>query len=147
MTYLVDTNVLLRFVDRSAPAFPITRRAIGELLKQGDRLVTTTQNLAEFWVVVTRPTAVSGLGQSAAQAERWLRRVERFFALLPDDPGTYPIWRRLVTTYSVSGVQVHDARLAAAMLAGGVTHVLTFNAGDFARFAPEGLVAVDPAGV
>ena len=51
----------------------------------------------------------------------------------------------LVIDYRVSGVQVHDARLVAAMLAHGVTHILTFNTADFARYAPEGIVAVAPA--
>ncbi len=50
-------------------------------------------------------------------------------------------------TYGVSGVQVHDARLVAAMISHGATHILTFNTADFARYAPEGIMAVDPATV
>jgi hypothetical protein len=44
----------------------------------------------------------------------------------------------------VSGVQVHDARLAAVMRVHGVTHILTFNPGDFARY---GVTAVAPQDV
>ncbi|ETW99939.1 MAG: hypothetical protein ETSY2_40000 [Candidatus Entotheonella gemina] len=47
--------------------------------------------------------------------------------------------------YSVSGVQVHDARLVAAMIMHHVTHILTLNISDFERYASEGIVAVDPA--
>jgi len=43
-------------------------------------------------------------------------------------------WRRILVDYRVSGVQVHDARLIAAMLVHGVTHILTFDAKDFSRF-------------
>ena len=68
----------------------------------------------------------------------------RLFPLLPDLPTLYAEWRRLVVTYGVSGVQVHDARLVAAILSHGATHILTFNTADFARYAPEGIVAVDP---
>jgi hypothetical protein len=50
-------------------------------------------------------------------------------------------------TFSVSGVQVHDARLVAAMKLNSVTHILTFNATDFTRYATEGIVAVDPTTV
>ena len=50
-------------------------------------------------------------------------------------------------TYGVSGVQVHDARLVAAIISHGATHILTFDTVDFARYAPEGIVAVDPAAV
>ena len=35
--------------------------------------------------------------------------------------------------------------LVAAMRVHRVTHILTFNTADFARYAPEGVVAVDPA--
>jgi len=34
----------------------------------------------------------------------------------------------------VSGKQAHDARLAAAMLRHGLTHLLTFNIEDFKRY-------------
>ncbi len=33
------------------------------------------------------------------------------------------------------GVNVHDARLVAAMLVHGLTHILTFNTPDFRRFS------------
>jgi predicted nucleic acid-binding protein len=42
----------------------------------------------------------------------------------------------------VSGVQVHDARLAAAMYVHGVTYILTLNVADFSRFA--GLTPLHP---
>jgi predicted nucleic acid-binding protein len=47
-------------------------------------------------------------------------------------------------TTRVSGVQVHDARLVAAMKTHGVTHILTFNVVDFQRYADEEIIAVDP---
>ena len=49
--------------------------------------------------------------------------------------------------YRVSGVQVHDARLVAAMIVHDVTHILTFNTQDFTRYAPDGIIAIDPATV
>ena len=42
----------------------------------------------------------------------------------------------------VSGVQVHDARLAAVMKAHGIARIVTFNVADFTRF-PE-IEAVHP---
>jgi predicted nucleic acid-binding protein len=65
--------------------------------------------------------------------------------VLADAPSIYPEWKRLVLAFGVSGVQVHDARLVAAMKVNGITHILTFNTGDFVRYSPEGIVAVDPA--
>jgi len=45
----------------------------------------------------------------------------------------------------VSGVQVHDARLAAAMRVHGVKRILTFNDRDFARYAD--MEAIHPRAV
>ena len=39
-----------------------------------------------------------------------------------------------MVTYAVSGVNVHDARLAAAMKIHGISHLLTLNPADFARY-------------
>jgi predicted nucleic acid-binding protein len=63
--------------------------------------------------------------------------------MLPDTPEVHVLWRRLLVAHAVSGVQVHDARLAAAMLVHGVNRILTFNTLDFARFT--GIQAVNPA--
>ena len=49
--------------------------------------------------------------------------------------------------YRVFGVQVHDARLAASMIAHNVRYILTFNVADFTRYANEEIVAIDPAAV
>jgi hypothetical protein len=46
---------------------------------------------------------------------------------------TAPGWRGLLVSHGVSGVQVHDARLAAAMHIHGVHRILTFNDEDCAR--------------
>jgi len=44
--------------------------------------------------------------------------------------------------YEVKGVQVHDARLAAAMNIHGITKLLTMNTRDFQRF--PGIEALQP---
>jgi predicted nucleic acid-binding protein len=68
--------------------------------------------------------------------------IETGMSLLPDSDAVYREWRRIVVHYNVSGVQVHDARLAAAMHVHGVSHILTLNVTDFSRF--NGLTAVHP---
>ena len=62
--------------------------------------------------------------------------------LLPDNAAVYSQWRKIIVQYGVAGVQVHDARLAAAMYVHGVTHILTLNVADFNRFS--GLTALHP---
>ena len=147
MIYLTDTNVLLGFSYRADPRYRIVRPTVRELLANGHQLQTASQNFAEFWNVSTRPANRNGFGQMPLEADRILQHLERLFPLLPDSSDVYPEWRRLVVEYDVSGVQVHDARLVALMVACDVTHILTFDTADFARYAPEGIVAVDPATV
>src|SRR5579871_398352 len=62
--------------------------------------------------------------------------------LLPDDPRIHVEWRRLVITHAVIGVQVHDARLVAAMHIHGLTHLLTLDQKDFSRY--QGISVVHP---
>ena len=147
MIYLADTNILLRIAHRTDVLFPIVRASVHELWAKGHRLQTTLQNCAEFWNVSTRPINQNGLGLTLAETDDLLSELELAFPLLPDLPPVYAKWRELVMDYGVSGVQVHDARLVATMIVHGVTHILTFNTSDFVRYAPQGIVAVDPATV
>ncbi|MCY4553334.1 MAG: type II toxin-antitoxin system VapC family toxin [Candidatus Poribacteria bacterium] len=147
MIYLVDTNVLLRIVHRTDVRHSIAQAAVHKLETKGHQLQTTSQNFAEFWNASTRPTERNGFGLTSDETDTLLGELEESFPLLPDSSTVYPVWRRLVVKYDVSGVQVHDARLAAAMIAHNVAHILTFNVTDFERYKPEKIVAVDPAAV
>ena len=91
---------------------------------------------------MTRPVARNGFGLTVAEAEREVRVIEAGMSLLPDSEAVYREWRRIVVQYSISGVQVHDARLAAAMYVHRVSHILTLNVTDFGRFS--GLTALHP---
>ena len=143
MPYLVDTNVLLRVRHRTAPEYPLIRSTLRTLFSRSEPLYFTSQNLVEFWNVSTRPaTARGGFGLSVVETHRRARLIERLFTLLPDTPDIHAEWRRLVVNHSVSGVQVHDARLAAAMNVYGLSNLLTLNTADFARF--PGITAVHP---
>jgi predicted nucleic acid-binding protein len=145
--YLVDTNVLLRFADRAHPLHPTIRAAVRKLRTDGHSLRATPQNCVEFWNVATRPIERNGFGLTPATADQLLRLVERLFPPLPDSATVYTEWRRLVVSFGVSGIQVHDARIVAAMIVHDVTHILTFNTTDFVRYGTRGIVAVDPTTV
>jgi predicted nucleic acid-binding protein len=142
---LVDTNILLRITRRSDPQHKVVDTALARLAGEGATLYYTHQNIAELWNAMTRPIARNGLGLTAANAEREVQAIESGMSLLPDSEAVYREWRRIVVQYGVSGVQVHDARLAAAMYVHAVDHILTLNVADFSRF--NGLTAVHPDSV
>ena len=103
------------------------------------------QNIAEFWNVCTRPADKNGLGLSVEETARRLNGLETILTLLHDTPDVYPEWRRLVVRHDVKGVQVHDARLVAAMRIHGIDRILTYNPSDFRRY--EGIAAIQPSDV
>jgi predicted nucleic acid-binding protein len=136
MSYLVDTNVLLRSVQETHSMHREAVQAVTSLLKQGEMLCIVPQNLIEFWVVATRPIAVNGLGLSVNESLEELELLKATFILLPDTEVIFSTWEHLVLNYGVMGKPAHDARLVASMIVHNLTHLLTFNTGDFKRF-PE----------
>ena len=110
------------------------RNALATLRRRGDRLCVTPQNIVEFRNVCTRPASQNGLGSTVATATRLMARIERMLSSLPGSPLVHSRWKEVVSEHAVVGIQVHDARLAAAMAVHGVTHILTFNTQDFSRY-------------
>jgi predicted nucleic acid-binding protein len=140
--YLADSNILLRLTKRDHLQYSLMRGAVHTLRQKGMTPAYTLQNMTEFWNASTRPMERNGFGLTVAETERNARVIERSFIFLADTEAVYREWRRIVVQYGVSGVQVHDARLAAAMYAHGINEILTLNGSDFTRFA--GIAAIDP---
>ncbi|MBL8203869.1 MAG: PIN domain-containing protein [Blastocatellia bacterium] len=138
--FLLDTNLLLRSCDQLSPDRLLAERAVAKLLGNGDEAYLTTQNLIEFWDVVTRPRNVNGFDWTTQRAEAELKLWLNKFPLLPDPSDVLTHWLRLVAQHDIKGRRTHDARLVAVMLAHGVTHLLTFNTGDFTSFTKISLV-------
>jgi hypothetical protein len=67
------------------------------------------------------------------------------FQILPETPEIFSTWRELVLKHRVSGIQVHDARIVAAMRVHRLGRVLTFVVEDFKRYS--GIAVVHPAEV
>ena len=135
MSYLVDTNFLLRLAQSTSSLQQYARNAYSTLRAQGEVLTIVPQNIFEFWVVATRPVNVNGIGLSIDLASQSLAQMKQLFALQPDIPEILTSWEQLVIKYQVRGKQAHDTRLVAAMLVHQIPCLLTFNTADFKRFA------------
>lgn len=142
---LVDSNILIRWVQPADPDYALLESALASLVKSGAILCYASQNLGEFWNASTRPLERNGFGLSPAETDRRARRFESRLRLLPDGLAVHEEWRRLLMDYGVFGVQVHDAHLVAVMCVHGVERILTFNTKDFARFG--GIETLHPAAV
>ena len=140
---LVDSNVLLRLALRDNSDHKIVQSAVAKLQGANAALFFTHQNISEFWNVATRPKEQNGFGLSVAEVAREVQNIERGLTFLPDSETLYREWRRVVVEYQVRGLQVLDARLAAAMLVHRIPHILTLNGEDFRRY--RGITAVHPS--
>jgi predicted nucleic acid-binding protein len=139
---LLDTNILLRWLKPDDRDYSLVTSAVERLLRDRTGLCYTSQNVAEFWNTCTRPLGQNGYGLSPEQTDHRVRLLEENLRLLPDSLAVHEEWRKLIVAHSVRGVQVHDARLAAAMRVHGVQRILTFNEADFARY--PGIEAIHP---
>ena len=146
MAYLLDTGILLRLVDDNDPQHALVEAAVGALGNQGETIVITTQNIAEFWNVATRPAANNGLALPPAKvSDLFDNTIEPICAILTETANVHGELKRLLVKHNVVGKQVHDARLVATMLCGQVDHILTLNERNFLRYQPEGVTVVAPA--
>src|ERR1700687_1310665 len=132
--YLVDSNILLRWIRPDHSDYPAIISAMDGILQRDGILCYTSQNVGEFWNTCTRPADRNGYGLSPLETGRRARFFEEKLRLLPDSLAVHEEWRKLLVTHRVSGVQVHDARLVAFMRVHGVKSILTFNDRDFARY-------------
>lgn len=143
--YLVDSNILLRWVKPDHSDYPLVVSAIDVILRRDATLCYTSQNVGEFWNTCTRPLDRNGYALSSRETDERAKFFEERLRLLPDSLTVHTEWRKLLVTHGVSGVQVHDARLAAAMRVHGVKRILTFNDRDFARYTD--IEAVHPRAI
>ena len=110
-----------------------------------ETLLLCRKILIEFWAVATRPITSNGLGLKFVKTEYEVRKFKRLFTVYDDIPNIFAEWVNLVLKHNVSGKNVHDTRLVAAMLTHNITHLLTFNGKDFKRFSE--ITTVDPQNV
>jgi len=80
MTYLADTNILLRLKQTTHPLHLSALQGVKTLKKRSEKLYIVPQNLIEFWVVATRPKDVNGLGWTTQKIQQEINQIlSQFF--------------------------------------------------------------------
>jgi predicted nucleic acid-binding protein len=133
VSYLLDVNILLRSANPDDPLHDQATRAVETLLHQGETVYLVPQAMYEFWAVSTRPADRNGLGFSITEATASLARVTLLLTPIADNQDVTNEWLVLVARYGITGhhARSHDTRYVAAMIAHGITHLLTYNVSDF----------------
>jgi len=106
--HLTDTNIPSVSYNVKTRPYDLIRAALRSLRAAGATLFFTSQKLAEFWSVCTRPVTRNGYGLSIPEADRRAGLIESSFTFLPHNALVHDEWRRLVVVHSVVGVNVYD---------------------------------------
>ena len=98
-------------------------------------LYVTSQILCEFYSVMTNPRRVAR-PRTAAEAMAVLADMLTFLHVLSVPAGAIDRLLDLLRRHPVTGSEVFDLHIVAAMQANGIGRIYTFNVADFEAF-PE----------
>jgi uncharacterized protein len=132
---IVDTNVLIYALDTAAPQYTAALTLLNAARADAATLFVTPQILCEFYSVVTNPRRVAR-PRDATEAMTVLSEMLAFLHVLPIPASTIDRLLDLLRRRPVTGSDVFDLHIVAAMQANGIGRIYTFNTADFAAF-PE----------
>jgi predicted nucleic acid-binding protein len=130
----VDTNVLIFATNSASPWHLAVSDTLQEARRSGIELIISPQVIREYLVAATRP----GSNATTLPLAAILTNVQTFhtnFQMVEDNALVSAKLIDLVSQVTVSGKQIHDANIVATMQIHNISHLLTHNTADFARFA------------
>jgi predicted nucleic acid-binding protein len=130
----VDTNVLVHANVLSSPLYSAAQRLIQFYAQGGSVIWISRQVLREYLATLSRPQAyTSPIPIATLIAD--VTRFEAEFLVAEDNLVVTRNLLNLLRQVPMGGKQVHDANIVATMQAYGISHLLTHNVSDFARFS------------
>ena len=130
----VDTNVLLTATDKSRQNHHRALELLRLCMRTGRYLVVSGQVLREYLVVATRPTAVNGFGQRPEDALNNVNKLLRGMELAAENSAVNTELMKLIRDHDLKGKHIHDANIAATMMAHQIRVLITENDDDFGVF-------------
>lgn len=141
--YLLDTNILLRASDAGSDKQRLAQGAFEAVIAQGDTCLLTSQVIAEYYSVITRPISSNGFGwdteRGKLERDLWIAR----FSFLEETAEIFPRWIDLIDRFKITGRRIFDLRLLAVMQVYKTSHLLTFDVDDFPGL--PGITVVHPS--
>ena len=126
---LIDTNILIYAIDADSR---FHNGALKLLLDPTLKLFTTSKNLSEFLVVLTRNKEIE---LSTSECFQLLNSLLTDITILYPNPTTFKIFQDLISKYNPRGLWIHDVEIASIGLAHGISTIATNNIADFKRIA------------
>jgi len=122
---LVDTNVLVYSIDEDSKFHTISKNLIQNPLNE---LYTTSKNLSEFLVVLTRGTKETVTIENALKV---LEDLISYFTILYPSDASRKIFQELLLKYRPKGLKIHDFEIISIGFQNSVTNIATKNEDDF----------------
>jgi predicted nucleic acid-binding protein len=136
---LLDTNVLVYAFDKSeTQKHEKAKKIIEACLAQKERFYISTQNISEFYHVITRYVEKP---VSKPEARRLCEKFIFFSGFVKISPTTHALLEAMEIN-AETGVGYWDALIAATMIENGITSIITENGKDFRKIL--GLVVSNP---
>lgn len=132
----VDTNVLLRSLIDQFPESKACREAVFAQRKAGAEMWISRQVVRELLVQLTHPRTLT-TPLTPEQVQTQVKTILTLFRVADETSVTTQTLLTLMDDYPVSGKQIHDANIVAAMLTNGIDTLLTLNAADFNRYSDK----------
>jgi predicted nucleic acid-binding protein len=123
---LVDTNVLVYAVDEASAFHAAAERV---LENPEHSLFTTSKNLSEFLVVLTRGVAAPVSIEDALLL--LLEDLMADFTVLYPNASSQRVLARLLRKYRPKGLKIHDFEIMSIVLDNGIRRIATVNKDDF----------------
>ena len=131
---LLDTNVLIYALDADSKFHDQTQQL---LLNQYYEFITTSKNISEFLVALTRTESVK------LPVNEALDILQDFTAEIPilyPDQKSSMLFYELLRKYNPSGLRIHDFEIVAIALAHNINCIASFNISDFRQIEELRLV-------
>jgi predicted nucleic acid-binding protein len=130
----VDTNILVYSRLILSPFHSNAVAKLGDLSAAGHSLWISRQVLREYLASMSKPGILTGsVPMTTLIAD--VQFFETKFHIAEDGPAVTFHHLNLLAAIPCAGKQIHDANIAATMLAHAIPRLLTHNTADFNRFA------------
>jgi predicted nucleic acid-binding protein len=130
----IDTNTLVYSTNILSPWHQIANAVVQRFRGLGTELIVSPQIIREYLAVNTRLSVTS----KEPPLSSILDNVQSFrasFRLVEETGLVLDALADILRTIPVAGKQVYDANIVATMQVYGISHLLTHNTADFARFS------------
>ena len=124
---LVDTNILIYAVDEDSKFHD---RAIDLILNSNCEFFTTSKNISEFLVALTRNAEIN---IESDECLAILNDLLLELQILYPNYKTFQKFEELIRKYRPRGLWIHDLEIASIGIANEITRIATNNIDDFKR--------------